>query len=91
MVGCMDCLWDRPVTGKPKWKRFAAGMYEPFGLQVLEAKCMSPEGSPYRLHDFNNDGEADFYESFSADTDVPHFSMRLILPCNGTGMAISIT
>jgi len=57
-----------------KWKRFAAGMYEPFGLQVIESKVyVTCKDRLTRLHDFNNDGEADFYESFSADTDVSTF------------------
>jgi hypothetical protein len=57
-----------------KWKRFAAGMYEPFGLQVIGGKVyVTCKDRLTRLHDFNNDGEADFYESFSADTDVSTF------------------
>jgi len=57
-----------------KWKRFAAGMYEPFGLQVVgDTVYVTCKDRLTRLHDFNNDGEADFYESFSADTDVSTF------------------
>lgn len=59
---------------KLKWKRFAAGMYEPFGLQVIGGKVyVTCKDRLTRLHDFNKDGEADFYESFSADTDVSTF------------------
>jgi hypothetical protein len=57
-----------------KWKRFAAGMYEPFGLQVIEDKIyVTCKDRLIRLHDLNKDGEADFYESFSADDDVSTF------------------
>ena len=57
-----------------KWKRFAAGMYEPFGLQVIDDKIyVTCKDRLVRLHDLNGDGEADFYESFSADDDVSTF------------------
>jgi mono/diheme cytochrome c family protein len=57
-----------------KWKRFAAGMYEPFGLQVIDGQIyVTCKDRLTRLHDYNDDGEADFYESFSADTDVSTF------------------
>jgi hypothetical protein len=49
-----------------RWKRFAAGLNTPMGVQVVD-------GVPYvmtvpniiRLTDVNGDGEADFYERFS--------------------------
>jgi hypothetical protein len=57
-----------------KWRRFAGGMYEPFGLQVIDDKIyVTCKDRLVRLHDLNNDGEADFYESFSADDDVSTF------------------
>lgn len=57
-----------------RWKRFAAGMYEPFGLQVIDGKIyVTCKDRLTRLHDLNDDGEADFYESFSADDDVSTF------------------
>ncbi len=53
------------------WKRFAAGLYEPFGLQVVDDKVyVTCKDRLTRLHDVNGDGEADFYESFHADDDV---------------------
>ena len=53
------------------WKRFAAGLYEPFGLQVVDDQVVvTCRDRLVRLHDINRDGEADFYESFSADDDV---------------------
>lgn len=59
---------------KLRWKRFAAGMYEPFGLQVIDGLVyVTCKDRLVRLHDLNKDGEADFYESFSADDDVSTF------------------
>ncbi|TWT59167.1 DUF6797 domain-containing protein [Allorhodopirellula solitaria] len=53
------------------WKRFASGLYEPFGLKVVDGDVyVTCKDRLVRLHDFNQDGEADFYESFSADSDV---------------------
>ena len=60
--------------GNLKWKRFAAGLYEPFGVKVVNGKVyVTCKDRIVRLHDRNGDGEADFYESFSADTDVSIF------------------
>jgi len=57
-----------------RWKRFAAGMFEPFGVKVVDGQVyVTCRDRLTRLHDFNQDGEADFYESFSADTDVSTF------------------
>ena len=54
-----------------QWKRHAAGLYEPFGLKVIDGLIyVTCKDRLTRLHDFNDDGEADFYESFSADDDV---------------------
>ena len=57
-----------------KWKRFASGLYEPFGVKVVDNQIyLTCKDRLVRLHDFNGDDEADFYESFSADTDVSFF------------------
>ncbi|MDP6928115.1 MAG: c-type cytochrome, partial [Planctomycetota bacterium] len=57
-----------------KWKRFAGGLYEPFGVKVVKGSIyVTCKDRLTRLHDLNGDGEADFYESFSADTDVSSF------------------
>ncbi len=54
-----------------KWKRFAAGLYEPMGVKVVDGKIyVTCKDRLTRLHDADNNGEADFYESFSADEDV---------------------
>ncbi len=57
-----------------EWKRFAAGLYEPFGVKVVDDLIyITCKDRIVRLHDQDNNGEADFYESFSADTDVSIF------------------
>ncbi len=54
-----------------RWKRFAAGLYEPFGVKVVDGDVyVTCKDRLTRLHDRDGNGEADFYESFSADTDV---------------------
>lgn len=54
-----------------RWKRFAGGLYEPFGVKVIDEKIyVSCKDRITRLHDLNADGEADYYECFSPDPDV---------------------
>ncbi|HTL57602.1 MAG TPA: DUF6797 domain-containing protein [Candidatus Limnocylindrales bacterium] len=56
------------------WSRFASGLYEPFGAQVIENQVyVTCRNGIVRLKDINNDGEADYYETFYADTDVSTF------------------
>lgn len=46
-----------------RWHRFATGLYHPLGLKVVNGVIHVLErGQITRLHDLNNDGEADFYE-----------------------------
>ncbi len=50
------------------WQRFATGLYQPLGLKVIDGKIHVLErGQLTRLHDTNNDGEADFYECVNND------------------------
>jgi glucose/arabinose dehydrogenase/type 1 glutamine amidotransferase len=50
------------------WKRFATGLYQPLGLKVVDGKIHVLErGQLTRLHDFDGDGEADFYENVNND------------------------
>jgi glucose/arabinose dehydrogenase len=47
------------------WRRFAAGLYEPLGLKIVgDVVYVLGRDQITRLHDLNNDGEADFYENF---------------------------
>jgi len=57
------------------WERYAAGLYEPFGVKVVDGDVfVTCKDRLVRLHDHDGNGEADFYESFSADSDVsPNF------------------
>ena len=48
-----------------RWKRFATGLHQPLGLKVRDGKVfVLGRDQITRLHDLNNDGEADFYENF---------------------------
>lgn len=54
-----------------KWKRFAAGLFDPLGLRILHDEVYVLERSQItRLHDLNGDGEADFHENFNNDSGV---------------------
>ena len=49
---------------KVTWQRFAAGLYEPLGMKVVDGVLTAiTRGRIVKLHDYNNDGEADFYEA----------------------------
>lgn len=48
---------------KLRWRRAATGLHQPLGLKVVDgAICVQGRDQITRLHDFNGDGEADFYE-----------------------------
>ncbi len=50
---------------KVTWKRFAAGLYEPMGMKVVDGVLtVGTRGRIVKLHDLDGDGEADFYEAF---------------------------
>jgi glucose/arabinose dehydrogenase len=50
------------------WKRYATGLFQPLGLKIVEDKVyVLGRDQITRLHDLNNDGEADFYENFNND------------------------
>jgi glucose/arabinose dehydrogenase len=56
---------------KLSWRRFATGLFQPLGLKVVGGKIyVTGRDQITRLHDLNNDGEADFYENFNNDTIV---------------------
>ena len=51
-----------------KWKRFAAGLYEPLGLRIVnDLVYVLGRDQITRLRDLNQDGEADSYENFNND------------------------
>lgn len=48
-----------------KWQRFAAGLYEPLGMKVVDGVLTATtRGRIVKLHDYNQDGEADYYQAF---------------------------
>lgn len=51
---------------RPVWRRFASGLYESLALAIDDDQLLvyGREGI-VRLHDLNDDGEADFYEAFA--------------------------
>ena len=71
-----------------KWKRFAAGLYEPLGLKIVDnAIYVLDRNGIVKLHDLNNDGEADFYESFNSDmiSDANYHSFHMDLQADKEG------
>jgi len=49
-----------------KWKRFAAGLQQPLGLKIIDGYIyVAGRDQITKLHDLNNDGEADFYENIN--------------------------
>lgn len=50
------------------WKRYAAGLFHALGLKIVNDQVyVLGRDQITRLHDLNNDGEADFYECFNND------------------------
>lgn len=50
------------------WKRYAAGLFHALGLKIVNDQIyVLGRDQITRLHDLNNDGEADFYECFNND------------------------
>jgi hypothetical protein len=50
------------------WKRYATGLNQPMGLKIVDdIVYTNGRDQITRLHDLNNDGEADFYENFNND------------------------
>ena len=53
---------------KVTWKRFATGLFQTLGIKVVDGLIYTTGRDQItRFHDFNNDGEADFYECFNND------------------------
>jgi type 1 glutamine amidotransferase/mono/diheme cytochrome c family protein len=59
-VSGIDADLDRIV-----WTRMASGLFQPLGLRIVNNQVyVLGRDRITRLHDLNDDGEADFYESF---------------------------
>ncbi len=51
---------------KVTWKRYAAGLFHALGLKIVNDQVyVLGRDQITRLHDFNGDGEADYYECFN--------------------------
>jgi len=74
MCTCHGDVWLAKFDEKEStvsWQRHAAGLYHPLGLKVVDGKVVVLErGQLTRLHDNNDDGEADFYECVANDWDT---------------------
>jgi hypothetical protein len=56
---------------KLNWRRCASGLFEPLGLRIVEDQVyVLCRDQLTRLHDLNEDGEADWVESFNRDAPV---------------------
>jgi glucose/arabinose dehydrogenase len=54
-----------------RWKRFAAGLFDPLGLKILRDQVYVLERHQItRLDDLNGDGEADYYENINNEPGV---------------------
>ncbi len=71
-----------------RWQRFAAGLHQPLGLVVQEDHILVlGRDQITRLHDRDDDGEADFYECVSNEyptTGGNNFALTLHQDRNGT-------
>lgn len=73
---------------KLTWKRYASGMFQTLGLRIVDEKVyVTNRDRLIRLHDLNNDGEADFYENFNGDCEVSkhYHEFTLGLETDGEG------
>lgn len=73
------CTWNGDVwvvSGLLKaeelvWRRVAAGLYDCLGLKIVDDQIyVTGRDQITKLHDLNNDGEADFYECFNNDVKI---------------------
>ncbi len=61
--------------GKLTWHRIASGLFQPLGIKIVDGLIyVGCRDQICILHDLNQDGETDFYESFNSDHQVTdHF------------------
>lgn len=61
------CSGINKTLDKLMWRRYATGLYEPLGLKIVNDKLyVMGRDRITRLHDLNQDGEADYYQTFYA-------------------------
>lgn len=63
------------VPAKLKWRRIAAGLFQPLGIKWIDGKVyVTCRDQLAVLHDLNGDGEMDWYQSLNSDHQVTeHF------------------
>ena len=71
-----------------QWHRFATGLFQPSGVKVVDEQVyVIGRDQITRLHDFNKDGFADFYENFNneimASTNFHAFTLNLETDAQG--------
>jgi len=71
-----------------RWHRYATGLFQPLGVKVVDDQVyVTGRDQITRLHDFNNDGFADYYESFNnelmASLNFHAFTMNLETDAQG--------
>lgn len=74
------CTWSGDVwiasgidetLSEISWHRYATGLFQALGLKIVDDKVyVLGRDQITRLHDLNNDGEADIYENFNNDVQV---------------------
>ena len=58
-------------TGKLTWRRIGSGLFQPLGVKIVnEEVFITCRDQLVRIHDLNDDGEIDYYESFNNDHQV---------------------
>ena len=62
-------------AGILSWQRIASGLFQPLGIKAIDGEIfVTCRDQLVKLHDFNDDGETDFYESYNNDHQVTnHF------------------
>ena len=56
---------------KVTWRRFASGLYQTLGLKIVDGTVYTMGRDQItKLHDLNEDGEADYYECFNNDVNI---------------------
>ncbi len=65
-VGDLTATSQQRAAGTVTWRRFASGLHHALGMVInKDGIFVQCRDQLMRLHDLNDDGEADFYECFS--------------------------
>lgn len=89
------CDWDGNVwrvshlhSAETRWDRIASGLFQPLGIKIRNGEIfVCCRDQICRLHDTNQDGETDYYESFNHDhINTEHFhEFAMGLQCDDEG------